>query len=115
MNHNLRIVWLVIRNEVITKFTQRSFLFAVFGMPVIGLLILLGINLVGGSAPSLVGQLTTGSAATLPAAFVDQSGLITPEILAALSPNLAGAVDALLIPMADESAAAQALADGEIG
>ncbi len=115
MNHNLRIVWLVIRNEVITKFTQRSFLFAVFGLPVFGLLVLLGINLVGGSAPSMVGQLTTGSAATRPAAFVDQSGLITPEILAALPPNLARAVDALLIPVADESAAAQALADGKIG
>lgn len=113
-SHSLRIVWLVIRNEIITKFTQRSFLLAVFGMPILGLLVLVGVNLVNNRTPSLVDQLATDSRVTLPAAYVDQSGLFGPEVLAALSPDMAAAAEALLIPLADEAAAAQALADGEI-
>ena len=119
LNANLRIVLLVIRNEIITKFTQRSFLIAVFGLPLFGVLVFFGVNLVNRQAPDLMEQLATETVRPQPAAFVDQSGLLawTPETPPdpALLPGLsAQELTDLLVPLADEAQAQQALDRGEI-
>lgn len=105
--HTLRIVLLVIRNEIITKLTQRSFLLAVFGLPIFGAVVMFGMNFVNRQAPDLAGQLVTDTAQTLPAGVVDQA-----EILLWAG---ADAFDPILRPYADTDGAAQALAAGEIG
>jgi ABC-2 type transport system permease protein len=101
---------LILRNEVITTLSRKSFLFTIFGVPLIGFLIFMGVGLLGerDSGASGIGNLIGGSAPSGPSAegFVDQAGIIRmiPEDIPA----------GLLMAFADEASARRALEAGEI-
>ncbi len=99
---------LVLRHEIITILTRPSFLFAMFGIPVIGALVFFvaGSLNKGGSAQNLLSQLMSSPQTVTAEGYVDQSGIIR-EIPATVPPGT-------LISYPDESSASQALADGKI-
>jgi len=99
---------LVIRQEIITTLTRRSFQLTVFGLPLISFLFFAGISAVQRKSPETVSNIF-GSGLTgqsVGEGYVDQSGLIQ-----ALPENLPKGT---LMAYTDESAARQALDDGEI-
>jgi ABC-2 type transport system permease protein len=99
---------LVLRNEILTAVTRKSFLFTAFGLPLIAVLIFLGASALRGDALSEF----TGSGATSDKSelqvegYVDHSGLIQaiPEDIP--SDNL--------VAYPDEASAHQALRAGEV-
>ncbi len=99
---------LVLRHEIITILTKRSFLFALFGIPVIGALVFFvaGSLNKGSSAGNLLTQLVSSQPAVTAEGYVDHSGLIK-QIPSSIPPGT-------LISYPDEAAAGQALADGKI-
>jgi ABC-2 type transport system permease protein len=78
--------WLVMRQEIISTVTRRSFLLTAFGIPLISALLFAAVSLVNRSAPGAVSGIMnpTRSSANVPEGFVDQSGLIDiiPEDIA---------------------------------
>ena len=70
--------WLVMRQEIISTVTRRSFLLTAFGIPLISALLFAAVSLVNRSAPGAVSGIMnpTRSSANVPEGFVDQSGLI---------------------------------------
>lgn len=100
--------WLVLRNEVITILTRPSYLFALFGIPVIAavVFVIAGQFSKGFSAPSLFTQLISGSQAVQAEGYVDQSGIIK-QVPASVPTDS-------LLAFPDEAAAKQALTRGEI-
>lgn len=101
-------VSLVIRQEIINTLTRRSFLLAVFGLPLISFLVFFGVSLLQREAPGTVSNIFGGSLASqaLGEGYVDLSGVIQsmPDYLP----------EGTLQAFVDETAARQSLDDGEI-
>ncbi len=102
--------FLVLRNEITTAVTRKSFLFTAFGMPLIAILIFLGASVLKSDA---LGSLGGGGATGAPdqpelqvEGYVDHSGLI--ETIHESVP------EGILVAHPDEDSARQALSDGEI-
>ena len=99
---------LVLRHEIITILSRPSFLFAIFGIPIIGsaVFILAGQLSKGSSAQNILTQLISSPPTVQAEGYVDQSGIIK-EIPASVQPGL-------LVAFSDETNAKQALANGQI-
>lgn len=70
--------WLVLRQEVVTTVTRRSFLLTAFGIPMISALLFSAVSLVNRSSPGAVEGIMNPSrpGPAVPEGFVDQSGLV---------------------------------------
>jgi ABC-2 type transport system permease protein len=99
---------LVIRHEIRTIFSRPSFLFAIFGIPVIGALIfsVAGQLTKGSSAQNILTQLISSPPTVQSEGYIDQAGIIK-NIPASVSPGI-------LVAFPDETTARQALKNGEI-
>jgi ABC-2 type transport system permease protein len=99
---------LVLKHEIITILSRPSFLFAMFGIPIIGILVFViaGQWNKGSSAQTLLTQLMSSSSKIMSEGYVDQSGIIK-EIPASVQPGL-------LVAFPDEASAKQALSQNEI-
>ncbi len=99
---------LVLRHEIITVITRPSYLFAIFGIPIIGALIftIAGQLSKGGSAQNMLARLISSPPTVQSEGYVDQAGLIK-EIPASVPGDL-------LVPFSDETSAKRALENGEI-
>jgi ABC-2 type transport system permease protein len=99
---------LVLKHEIITILSRPSFLFAMFGIPIIGVVVFMvaGQLSKGNPAQNVLTQLISSPSTTLPEGYVDQSGIIK-EIPASLQSGS-------LLPFRDEASASQAVADGQI-
>lgn len=99
---------LVLKHELISTLSRPSFLFAMFGIPVIGALVFIVAGQLnkGSSAQSLLAQLVSSPPSVITQGFVDQSGIIK-EIPAAIPASV-------LTKYPDEASASQALAEGKI-
>ena len=100
--------WLVLRQEVISTVTRRSFQLTAFGLPLISALLFAAFSLLNRSAPGAVSGILnpTQPSLTIPEGFVDQSGLI--ETI----PDYVSEDD--LRAYQDEASAKSALLSGEI-
>jgi ABC-2 type transport system permease protein len=100
--------WLVLRHEIINTLSRPSFLFAMFGIPIIGAAVFMVAGQLNKANPAqnLLAQLIGSPPTTLAEGYVDQSGIIK-EIPASVQPGL-------LVAFPDEASASQALADGQI-
>ncbi|MBE9474356.1 MAG: ABC transporter permease [Chloroflexi bacterium] len=100
--------WLVLRQEVISTVTRRSFQLTAFGIPLISALLFAAISLLNSSAPGAVSGILNPAQPSLPIpeGFVDQSGLIE-TIPDNVSENDLRAYQ-------DEASAKNALLSGEI-
>lgn len=100
---------LVLRHEIFTVVSRPSFLFGVFGIPLLGALAFFVAGRINQnqSAQSVVQQIMTNPPAQLAEGYVDQAGIIQ-----ALP---AGMPEGLLVAYPDEAAARAALDAGEIG
>ncbi len=105
---NMNKTLLVLRHEIITILSRPSFLFAMFGIPVIGALVFFvaGSLNKGSSASNLFSQLMGGPQAAAAEGYVDHSGIIKE-----IPPSVPAGT---LISFADEASASQALAEGKI-
>ncbi len=99
---------LVLKHEIITILSRPSFLFAMFGIPIIGAAVFIIAGQLNKTNPAqnLLTQLITNPQTTLAEGYVDQSGIIK-EIPASVQPGL-------LVAFPDEASASQALVDGQI-
>jgi ABC-2 type transport system permease protein len=99
---------LVLRNEMATVLRSKSFLFAAFGLPLIGVLIYLGVSILKEDAAEVPAVSTDASESHeyQVEGYVDEGGLIE-----ALHPDVP---EGFLVPYPDETAALQALNSGEI-
>ena len=101
---------LVLRNEIITAVTRKSFLFTAFGMPLIAVLIFLGASVLRSDALGSLGGGGATGASDKPKlqveGYVDHSGLI--EAIHESVP------EGILVAYPNEGSARQALNDGEI-
>ncbi|HUT15255.1 MAG TPA: hypothetical protein VMY98_03320 [Anaerolineae bacterium] len=98
--------WLVLRNEIITNVTRKSWLFAAFGVPLIGALLFFGIPMLqGGSDAGDSSSTGSSSGEASVEGYVDYSGLIEmiPED-----------IEGRLLAYPDETSARTALANGDI-
>lgn len=104
----MRRIMLVMRHEIVTTVTRKSFLFTAFGVPIISTLILFGVSLLNRNAPNVVNEVL-GSGDQVrdqKLGYVDLSGIIK-----VVPPSASG--DALqAFPAVTE--ARQALSDGKI-
>ena len=100
--------WLVLRQEVISTVTRRSFQLTAFGLPLISALLFAAFSLLNRSAPGAVSGILNPAqpSLTFPEGFVDQSGLIEtiPDYVS--EDNLRA--------YQDEASAKSALLSGEI-
>jgi ABC-2 type transport system permease protein len=101
-------IWLVLRQEVISTVTRRSFQLTAFGIPLIAVILFAAVSLVLRSAPGAVPDILNPTLSSPPDAegFVDHSGLIE-----ALPMNVS-ADEMRAFP--DETSAKRALASEEI-
>ena len=99
---------LVLRNEVITAVTRKSFLFTAFGLPLIAVLIFFGASALRGDTFSGLGGLTTSpdTPELQVEGYVDHAGLVK-----AIHEDVP---EGILVAYPDETSARQALSDGEI-
>jgi len=99
---------LVLKHEIITILSRPSFLFAMFGIPIIGAAVFMiaGQLNKGNPAQNVLTQLISSPQTTLAEGYVDQSGIIK-EIPASVQPGL-------LFAFPDEASASQAMVDGKI-
>jgi ABC-2 type transport system permease protein len=99
---------LVLRHEIITILSRRSFQFVLFGIPIIGALIFIIVGQLnkGGSTQNLLTQLVSSPPSVAAQGYVDYSGIIK-EIPSSVQSGM-------LIRYPDETSASQALADGKI-
>lgn len=99
---------LVLKHEIITILSRPSFLFAMFGIPIIGATVFMiaGRLNKGNPAQNLLTQLVSSPQTIQTEGYVDQSGIIK-EIPASVQPGL-------LIRFPDEVSANQALTEGKI-
>jgi ABC-2 type transport system permease protein len=100
--------FLILRNEIITILSRPSFLFAMFGIPLIGAVVFIAASQLnkGNPAQNVLTQLISNPQTTQAEGYVDLGGMIK-EIPASVQPGL-------LIAYPDETSASQALAKGEI-
>lgn len=105
---NMNKTLLVLRHEIITMLSRPSFLFAMFGIPVIGALVFFVAGTVnkGSSAANILNQLLSSPQVTTAEGYVDHSGIIK-EIPSSVPAGT-------LISFPDEASASQALAEGKI-
>ena len=100
----------VLRNEMITAITRKSFMFTVFGIPLIGVLVFLGASVLKGDALSSLGVGGSSGDPDTPElqveGYVDHSGLI--EAIHESVPQ------GILVAYPDEARARRALNDGDI-
>ncbi len=101
-------IMLVLKHEINTILSRPSFLFAMFGIPIIGAVIFFVAGQLNKGAPAqnILTQLISSPQTVMAEGYVDQSGIIK-EIPASIKPGV-------LIDYPDETAASQALADGKI-
>jgi ABC-2 type transport system permease protein len=101
-------ILLVLKHEFTTILSRPSFLFAMFGIPIIGIVVfIIGGQLnKGGSSPALWTELLSPAPTVTAEGYVDLSGIIK-EIPASVQPGL-------LIAFPDEASAKQALSNKEI-
>ncbi len=99
---------LVLRHEISTILSRPSFLFAMFGIPIIGVAVFMVAAQLskGNPAQSVLTQLISSPAITLPEGYVDESGIIKE-----IPPSIQSRS---LLPFHDEASASQAVADGQI-
>lgn len=101
---------LVLRNEIITAVTRKSFMFTAFGMPLIAVVIFLGASVLKSDTPDALGIGGVTDASDMPElqveGYVDHSGLI--EAIHESVP------EGILVAYPDEASVRQALSDGEI-
>lgn len=99
---------LVLRHEIITILSRPSFLFAIFGIPIIGsaVFIIAGQLSKGSSAQNILSQLLSSPPTVQAEGYVDQGSIIT-EIPPSVQPGL-------LVAFPDETSAKQALDSGKI-
>jgi ABC-2 type transport system permease protein len=99
---------LVLRHEIITILSRRSFQFALFGIPIIGALVFMIAGQLnrGSSTQNLLTQLVSSPPTVAAQGFVDYSGIIK-EIPSSVQSGM-------LIRYPDETSASQALVDGKI-
>ena len=99
---------IILRNEIVTAVTRKSFMFTAFGLPLIAVLIFLGASVLKSDALGALEGLTgTPDKSRLQVeGYVDHSGLIKviPEDIP----------EGILVAYPDEASARQALNDGEI-
>lgn len=94
---------LIFLNEFITTVTRPSFLFTLFGLPIIAGIIFSVLGTLNKNQPGQVESLFSPAVDVLPTGFIDRSGLIT-------RPDL----DPQIIAYADEQKARQDLEQGKI-
>jgi ABC-2 type transport system permease protein len=101
-------ILLVLKHEFTTILSRPSFLFAMFGIPIIGIVVfMIGGQLnKGGSSPALWTELISPAPTVTAEGYVDLSGIIK-QIPASVQPGL-------LIAFPDETSARQALINKEI-
>jgi ABC-2 type transport system permease protein len=101
-------ILLVLKHEITTILSRPSFLFAMFGIPIIGVVVfMIGGQLnKGSSAPALWTELLSPAPTVTAEGYVDHSGIIK-EIPTSVQPGL-------LIAFPDETSAKQALDNKEI-
>jgi len=99
---------LVLRHEIITILRRPSFLFAIFGIPIIGSLVFIiaGQLSKGTSSQNILTQLISSPTTIQAEGYVDHSGIIK-EIPASVQPGL-------LVAFPDETSARNAVVNGEI-
>ena len=99
---------LVLKHEIITILSRPSFLFAMFGIPIIGALVFMVAGQLnkGNSAQNILNRLVSSPPTVKAEGYVDHSGIIK-EIPPSLPPGV-------LISYTDDISASQALADGKI-
>jgi ABC-2 type transport system permease protein len=101
-------ILLVLRHEIVTIFSRKSFLFAIFGIPIIGALIfsVAGQITRGSSAENILTSLVSSPQAVKTEGYIDQAGVIkvVPDDVPA----------GVLVAFPNETTARQALEDGEI-
>jgi ABC-2 type transport system permease protein len=99
---------LILRNEIITILSRPSFLFAMFGIPLIGAVVFIAASQLNkvNPAQNVLTQLISNPQITQAEGYVDLGGMIK-EIPASVQPGL-------LIAYPDETSASQALVKGEI-
>jgi ABC-2 type transport system permease protein len=99
---------LILKHEIITILSRPSFLFAMFGIPLIGAAVFVIAAQLNKANPSqnILTQLISSPPTVQTEGYVDQSGVIK-EIPASVQPGL-------LVAFPDEAKASQALADGKI-
>jgi len=99
---------LVLRNELVTTLTRRSFLFAAFGLPLIAILIFAGISALNRGSPDVISSVTgtADKSETIVEGYVDHGDLIKaiPEFVP----------DGSLVAFPDEASALRALEAEEI-
>jgi ABC-2 type transport system permease protein len=105
---NMNKTFLVLRHEITTILSRPSFLFVMFGIPIIGALVFIvaGQLSKGSPAQNVLSQLMNNPQGVSAEGFVDQSGIIK-EIPPSVPPGI-------LIRYPDEASAHQALAEGKI-
>jgi len=99
---------LVLKHELITVLSRPSFLFVIFGIPIIGAIIfsVAGQLTKGSSAQILLSSLISTPSTVQAEGYIDQSGIIK---------TIPDSVESgLLLPFPDEGSARKALNDGEI-
>lgn len=69
--------WLVFKNELVTTFTRKSFMFTLFGLPIIAAIVMGVIGSLNRNNPGQVEQFFSPPVDTLPAGLVDYSGIVT--------------------------------------
>lgn len=101
-------IWLVLRHEVISTVTRRSFQLTAFGLPLISIIFFTVLSLFSRSLPGTISGIINPAEQDLPIpeGFVDLSGLID-----SMPENIA---QEALLAFHDETAAKSALQSGEI-
>ena len=97
--------WLVLRNEVVTQVSRRSWILATFGLPLVVAVIMLVPPLLRRGSPAMPVEPSSPTTVNVLEGYVDQSGLVR---------ELPPGTEKVLRAYADEAAASQALAAGDI-
>lgn len=101
-------IWLVLRQEIVNTLSRKSFLFAMFGIPIIGVLVFLIAGQLSKANPSqnILSQLISSPPSVQTEGYVDLSGIIKE-----MPVNVPASV---LEAFPNEAAAMQAMNKGEI-
>jgi ABC-2 type transport system permease protein len=101
-------IWLVLRQEIVNTLSRKSFLFAMFGIPIIGILVFLVASQLSKANPAqnILSQLISSPPSVQTQGYVDLSGIIK-EMPASVP-------ESVLVAFPDEASAMQALKSGEI-
>ncbi len=101
-------IWLILRHELLTILSRPSFLFVLFGIPLIGaaVFVVAGQLSKGSSAQNVLSQLVASPPSVLTQGYIDQGGIIKiiPDV------QIAGQ----FVSFPDEQSAIQAMHKGEI-